>query len=435
MSSEALTEVKGKNSAYNYIRDSLSDKKSYSGQAPSFPQLDSKNSSTLPGVFTYQQIISIFETGIKKFLDTYPKVFEPIIASFEALKMKKLRPQDCVDEILKLITDQLDKLNQEDEGDFRKELPIDVAWFLWEYSSIERLKLRFQQPSDKAHQLLHLAQTGVHFVNKIIYKGGDTDIKFNYLKKEDQKKISKGMLSLRDELSSRCQDLSDLIETRKEEVALTLAMRAQLAENTHLGTCLEKSAVLVNFFRKLGDSFEKELGASVEIFNVVNGDHAFVVIGRDPRSDPNNFATWGKNTVICDPWANTSYFLNEIPKQLAYFEEGDENLSIPFHPFYNGLKAEQKQAISVIRQGFRLLHEKDPELALVHAVATENISLALKTINQLCEHKDIKTGVKVYERLLAEESNKQFPELLMQELIRVLPDIRDHLSPRSMSIV
>jgi hypothetical protein len=39
-----------------------------------------------------------------------------------------------------------------------------------------------------------------------------------------------------------------------------------------------------------------------------NGRHAFVVIGRSPKSGSNP-SKWGENCVVCDPWANEAYYL------------------------------------------------------------------------------------------------------------------------------
>lgn len=36
--------------------------------------------------------------------------------------------------------------------------------------------------------------------------------------------------------------------------------------------------------------------------SLVGGDHAFVLIGRQSKSDANNVLTWGKNAAVCDPW-------------------------------------------------------------------------------------------------------------------------------------
>lgn len=37
-----------------------------------------------------------------------------------------------------------------------------------------------------------------------------------------------------------------------------------------------------------------------------------LVIGRNPHSDPDDINTWGKNAVICDPWANRFYEANQF---------------------------------------------------------------------------------------------------------------------------
>jgi hypothetical protein len=49
-----------------------------------------------------------------------------------------------------------------------------------------------------------------------------------------------------------------------------------------------------------------------------SGNHAFVVVGRDPRSDPDNPATWGPNALIVDAWAGATevYSASEAPHRL-----------------------------------------------------------------------------------------------------------------------
>lgn len=49
--------------------------------------------------------------------------------------------------------------------------------------------------------------------------------------------------------------------------------------------------------------------------------HAFVIIGRKPGSDTTNYATWGDDAVICDPWrdivaavkSESNYFSSRKP--------------------------------------------------------------------------------------------------------------------------
>ncbi|KTD35425.1 hypothetical protein Lmor_0872 [Legionella moravica] len=52
--------------------------------------------------------------------------------------------------------------------------------------------------------------------------------------------------------------------------------------------------------------------------------HEMVVIGRKKNSDPKNILTWGKNAVICDPWAKMSYMAT------SFFKVRDETPHIPF---------------------------------------------------------------------------------------------------------
>lgn len=41
-----------------------------------------------------------------------------------------------------------------------------------------------------------------------------------------------------------------------------------------------------------------------EVFYIGNGDHVFLVVGRNKDSDPRNPKTWGNNAYICDPWGD-----------------------------------------------------------------------------------------------------------------------------------
>jgi hypothetical protein len=266
---------------------------------------------------------------------------------------------------------------------------------------------------NKAHQLLNLAQNGIEFTNKLLYRGGDTDLKFNTLSKQDQQTLSEGMHYLHEEMDSRREAISEHLETLKEERSLELAIRTHLAEREHLGNCVEKSAVLANFFLNLGDSFT-QYGVKAEIFTIENGDHSFVVLGRKPGSDPNDYTTWGEDAVICDPWLGIAYFPQDLPNHLASYEDGDENRLEPFHPFNHGLKVYQKDAVAALKEGYRILHEHDTELALEHAVNTNQLQLTKSLID-----KGINYDAILFNLLKHRDSNKQDYMLL---------NIVDHLS-------
>lgn len=76
---------------------------------------------------------------------------------------------------------------------------------------------------------------------------------------------------------------------------------ANITVKSKAGNCNEQSIVA---FMDLYDSGIRPLSW----VHLDNGKHAFVVIGRKPKSG-NNPANWGDDCVVCDPWANEAYFL------------------------------------------------------------------------------------------------------------------------------
>ncbi len=73
---------------------------------------------------------------------------------------------------------------------------------------------------------------------------------------------------------------------------------------------------------------------NAEVYRIVGGDHALLVIGRDKNSDPSNVETWGGNAVICDPWANKVYPAKDYRAQLENLYNGfiTPNCVEPFTP-------------------------------------------------------------------------------------------------------
>lgn len=55
---------------------------------------------------------------------------------------------------------------------------------------------------------------------------------------------------------------------------------------------------------------------NAEIYDISEGDHVFLVIGRDPESQESKTETWGSSTYICDPWANKIYRASEYLTEL-----------------------------------------------------------------------------------------------------------------------
>lgn len=80
------------------------------------------------------------------------------------------------------------------------------------------------------------------------------------------------------------------------------------------GNCQELSYLVINYIL---DECEGTHEAELVILQG-GGDHAFVVIDRDPSSDPAQPTTWG-NAVVVDAWANEVYASSQIDEKLSSY--------------------------------------------------------------------------------------------------------------------
>jgi hypothetical protein len=86
------------------------------------------------------------------------------------------------------------------------------------------------------------------------------------------------------------------------------------ASSASVGNCREMA--IVGLFKGM----EKGVwNICLDRVSIVNGDHSFLVIGRDSQSDPKNYKTWGPNAVVMDAWANKIYKLEDLEQNLYDF--------------------------------------------------------------------------------------------------------------------
>lgn len=216
--------------------------------------------------------------------------------------------------INKIVADHLGEMKLKE----KQALPRDAAWFCWKFSQWERMRFHYQQPSNQAYSLSHLAQIAIGVTNRMIARDGMSDVKNNELVFKDWHEKSTEFVTMR--------KLVDKIYKKKfmgcgydpDLVSVKIALATKLAEVSQLGNCGEKVWVLTHFLKKLG------LDIRVEHFQIMcnagstqtNGNHTFIVLGRDEESDPSDYTTWGINAIICDPWSRQQYFVRDIPQLL-----------------------------------------------------------------------------------------------------------------------
>jgi len=87
---------------------------------------------------------------------------------------------------------------------------------------------------------------------------------------------------------------------------------AFLSKKYGVGNCCEKSCFAFNYFHNLElKLIDYEI--AIELFNDPFKDHFFVVLGRNPVTDPSDPRSWNQDTLICDPWGEgRSYFIGEV---------------------------------------------------------------------------------------------------------------------------
>lgn len=105
----------------------------------------------------------------------------------------------------------------------------------------------------------------------------------------------------------------------------------------HKGNCREFACFVFDYIQTQTNNFHL-----VEIFQIENGSHCFAVIGRDQKSNPREYKTWGKNTVICDAWLGEIYGVEAMEEKLRTHiafkvDEKIYNVLLSFNPKFHTL--------------------------------------------------------------------------------------------------
>ncbi len=217
-----------------------------------------------------------------------------------------------------------------------KLFPAADAWFLWRHSSIERIAFHYlSKPTAEGQYYLSLAQAASERANALISRGGSTDISMNIRPVTEYSRMVADISKIATDRDAILKEIA----VHKEEasaifrlgITLNAAIEVRLAKERKIGNCGEKAYVALEFLK-----------VPAELFYIGNGDHAIVVIGRKPNSNPKDYTTWGPDAVVCDPWAKKCYFAREIPEQLNNLfrvTEGERRINQleSFHPHHHYL--------------------------------------------------------------------------------------------------
>lgn len=162
-------------------------------------------------------------------------------------------------------------------------------------------------PSQIKKPVTDVMNEAIHYARSHIIKGY-TQLDYNHLNSRKQRQLKAGVTAIRDHID-------EPYTTKIDTNAIIERLDQVKTKTSHysLGNCQELAELALVY---IGDTY---LGIEAELYTIANGDHVFIVINRDPKSDPEIPATWGKNAYICDPWANIAYPAREFRDKLRDF--------------------------------------------------------------------------------------------------------------------
>ena len=162
----------------------------------------------------------------------------------------------------------------------------------------EQVQGKVRTISKNLHQNLELSKRMMQRVEKAVIFSGNHPDRFSIMRNkpgEEQMESHKKIRKLLAQTRAKAGNDFDLM--------------VGFAKNFHVGNCMELAAVALSY------AIEEQAQACVEIFSIRNGDHDFLVIGRDPDSAPPDYKNWGPDAVIFDAWSGAYYpaeFLEEV---------------------------------------------------------------------------------------------------------------------------
>lgn len=138
----------------------------------------------------------------------------------------------------------------------------------------------------------------------------------------------------------------DIIKATEIDDTLAYLEKINLIHTKYrVGNCDEMTDLALYFLAN-----QTTLNAKGETFSIKNGDHVFLVIGREPGSRESDYTTWGKQAVICDPWSGDVFFAAEIEQKLKChkiykFSDGSSvNYLTPLNINYHLIRRELREA-------------------------------------------------------------------------------------------
>lgn len=143
------------------------------------------------------------------------------------------------------------------------------------------------------------------------------------------KELPEGAINYRDDMQGvSAESICKLIQLREESTQIAneelktydhmdkgIEIQARVAKKYKMGNCGEHAAVAYSYLKN-----EKNL-RKLDYFVLVNGDHAFVIIGKKPLIEAHDYRNFGKSAVACEPWGKTFFPAEQLFEKLNQIAE------------------------------------------------------------------------------------------------------------------
>lgn len=125
---------------------------------------------------------------------------------------------------------------------------------------------------------------------------GSTQLINNSYDPEKNAALYKAVLDLRDVIAE-----PEMFVLESDNAIQLFQKTVSVCQKYSIGNCYEMAVMALDY------CVNHHPEVRTEVYLISGGDHVFLVVGRDPESNPHKPETWGKNAFICDPWANKVY--------------------------------------------------------------------------------------------------------------------------------
>lgn len=184
---------------------------------------------------------------------------------------------------------------------------------------LRRLGLQPAPVVNEHHAHADIAIAANRYANQIILRSA-TGLQANSLAVDRFEMLRDGVEQVRARISEmRCSPSVDLLDP--DMSIATFSAINTLTKKYSIGNCFEYSCLALEYI------YHNHPEVDAEIFDIHEGDHVFVVIGRDKSTDAEltDPTTWGHAAYICDPWMNSVFPAADYKTRLKNFSHRVQN--------------------------------------------------------------------------------------------------------------